>query len=171
MKRSWMFIVGCWTGVIFAFFSLFLNVLDITELGAGYSAFSKMLAEMSGDKIFPIGLYGAFLIISFVASLLSLGFLVLDEFKILHVDENVLRLIKLIAGAVVAFIGILTFIFGCCYVGSVRVALGDIGVLGGSPIILFIGTLLCGGALVANVFLNKEPAKEKKEEIKIVDAE
>ncbi len=178
MKKSLWLIVGAWTGLLCAFFSLFLTVVDMGEMAGGYNSFSPMLVDVSTyDKVFPIGLYNVFLIIAFVLCVLVLVYLVLEELSILHIDAKVNKLIKLIAGGTVAFFGLLVLIFGISFVGSLNASLGGVSsakmTMGGSAFALFFGSLFCGGAIAGSVLLDclcKKPAK-KEEVVETVEAE
>ena len=176
MKKSWIFIVASWTGLLIVFFSLCLSLVEMPDLGGGYTTFSSVLAKMANNtKIFPVGLYGAFLIILFVLSIISLGVLVMDEFKLLRIEPKIFKTVKLIVGATITFIGLLVFIFGICYTASINAAYStslsssNIVAIGGSPFAAFIGSILCGGAYLGNVFLTKD--KKSNDDIIIVDAE
>lgn len=169
MKKTWWFIVGAWTGLLCAFFSLFLAVVDMGEMAGGYNSFSPMLAEASAyDKVFPIGLYNTFLIITFVLCILVLGFLVLEELNVLRVDTKINKLIKLIGSGAVAFFGLLTLIFGICFTVSLNSSMGSVSTsvtLGGSSFAIFFASLLCGGALAGSELLGnkKQTIKEDAE--------
>ncbi|MBO5223701.1 MAG: hypothetical protein J6C23_04230 [Clostridia bacterium] len=163
MKKSWWIIVGAWTGVLIAFFSLSLNVVDMGEMSGGYSAFSPMLVEASTyDKIFPIGLYSTFLIIAFVAGILALAFLVIEEYgifaKIGNISDKVMHLIKLITGGTILLLGLLVLIFGICFTATLNASMGPgssfIVYMGGSAFAGFFGALLCGGAIAGSSLLN-----------------
>lgn len=174
MKKSWWFIVGAWTGLLCAFFSLFLNVVDMGEMAGGYNSFSSMLADASTyDKVFPIGLYNAFLIITFVLCISVMAFLILEEFNVLHIDAKVSKLIKIIAGGSVALFGLLVLIFGISFVGSLNAAMGGSSVeaeMGGSAFAMFFGSLFCGGAIAGSELLGSKK-KIKKDDAVEVDAE
>ncbi len=165
MKKSWWFIVGAWTGLLCVFFSLFLNVVDMGEMSGGYSSFSTVLADISRyDKVFPIGLYNAFLIISFILCVLVVAFLVMEEFKLFNVDAKVMKLIKLITGGSVALFGILVLIFGISFVASLNSSMGSnssaVMTMGGSAFACFFGSTFCGLAIAGNELLNlKKPSK------------
>ncbi len=173
MKKSWWFIVGAWTGFLCAFFSLFLTVVDMGEMSGGYNSFSPMLAEASlYDNLFPIGLYNAFLIITFVLCFTTVAFLVLEEFNILHIEAKIMKLIKLIAGGSVALFGLLVLIFGICFTGSLNSTMSSYTIItiGGSPFACFFGSLLCGG-MIAGSELLKIKASKKETETVVVDAD
>lgn len=174
MKRSWWFIVGAWTGLLCAFFSLFLNVVDMGEMSGGYNSFSSILVEVSAyDKVFPIGLYNAFLIITFILCISIVAFLVMEEFNVLNIDAKVMKLIKFITGGTVALFGLLVLIFGISFVASLNSTMGSSSatiIMGGSAFACFFGSIFCGLAIVGNEFLNLKRTQSLKSRSAEVDA-
>ena len=98
MKKNWLFIVASWTGFLMAFFGMFLSIIVFTE-GMSVTPFSAMASQMSsGEGVFPIGVYNAFMIIGIVIAVFALAVLILDEIKLLAIDEKIMKIIKLSAG-------------------------------------------------------------------------
>ncbi|MBQ8882421.1 MAG: hypothetical protein IJY70_03415 [Clostridia bacterium] len=171
MKKNWLFIVASWTGFLMAFFGMFLSIIVFTEdYGMSVTPFSPMASQISsGEGVFPIGLYNAFMIIGIVIAVFALAVLILDEIKLLAIDEKIMKIIKLAAGGAVLLFALLVFIFGFCYSGTVNsvynAMMGNVA-LGGSSLVYFFGMLLLAGGVAGNLFLcvDKKPNQVDKNE-------
>lgn len=169
MKKNWLLIVASWTGFLMAFFGMFLSIIVFTE-GMSVTPFSAMASQMSsGEGVFPIGVYNAFMIIGIVIAVFALAVLILDEIKLLAIDEKVMKIVKLSVGGAVILFALLVFIFGFCFSGTANAVYGSMmGAvsLGGSSLVYFFGMLILAGGVAANIFLitDKNPNKVDKQE-------
>ena len=161
IKRNWLFIIASWTGFLMMFFAMFLSVIVLKDdHGMAIVPFSEISAQMSNEEgIFPIALYNTFMIIGVVAGALSIAVMLIDELKLFTIDAKIIKIVKLSVGGLALLCALLTFIFGFCFYGTLyakySAMLGEF-VVGGSPFVCFFGSLLLGGGVAANIFLNKE---------------
>ncbi len=169
MKKNWWFITSAWTGTVVAFFGMFLSLVVIPNYLIECSPFEQMLAEVAGSVkgLFPIALYNAFMIITMSLCALSVSFLVLDTFKLLFLHSKKLNLIKIIFAATLAVFGLVVMIFGCVYAGTLNEQMGNVQV-GASPFVVFMGALICSGAVIINYFFTRNDYKQRDEFIEIV---